>query len=141
MIPDEEVSPIIETMWLSAMESFPNVETYVCHPNVGCSRRELGSFYGQTFMLELRLFFLWMTCWCHGAGIFSSGEVLPLEEEFKYLRVLERIMEQQTDMQTGAVSAEVQIVLVCCGEEGVEARLSIHWLIYVPSLTYGHELE
>ncbi|KAI3362823.1 hypothetical protein L3Q82_001869 [Scortum barcoo] len=77
-----------------------------------------------------------------------GGEVLPQVEEFKYLGVLftsEGKMEREIDRRIGAASAVMHAVGVPDrrGEEGAEskvAKLSIYRSIYVPTLTYGHEL-
>ncbi|KAI3353681.1 hypothetical protein L3Q82_004834 [Scortum barcoo] len=64
------------------------------------------------------------------------GEVLPQVEEFKYLGVLftsEGKMEREIDRRIGAASA----VMRRCTER---RKLSIYRSIYVPTLTYGHEL-
>ncbi|KAI3357004.1 hypothetical protein L3Q82_003641 [Scortum barcoo] len=78
-----------------------------------------------------------------------GGEVLPQVEEFKYLGVLftsEGKMEREIDRRIGAASAVMRSVYGVPdrrGEEGAEskgAKLSIYRSIYVPTLTYGHEL-
>ncbi|TWW60957.1 hypothetical protein D4764_05G0010470 [Takifugu flavidus] len=55
-------------------------------------------------------------------------EILPQVEEFKYLGVLfksEERMEQEIDRRIGAASAVMR---------------TLHQLIFIPTLTYGHEL-
>ncbi|KAI3368473.1 hypothetical protein L3Q82_025489 [Scortum barcoo] len=77
-----------------------------------------------------------------------SGEVLPQVEEFKYLGVLftsEGKMEREIDRRIGAASASyarsVYRTVVVKKELSRKAKLSIyHRSIYVPTLTYGHEL-
>ncbi|KAI3368927.1 hypothetical protein L3Q82_025906 [Scortum barcoo] len=78
-----------------------------------------------------------------------GGEVLPQVEEFKYLGVLftsEGKMEREIDRRIGAASAVMRSVYrtVRGGEEGAESKgwrsFSIYRSIYVPTLTYGHEL-
>ncbi|KAI3360386.1 hypothetical protein L3Q82_002298 [Scortum barcoo] len=77
-----------------------------------------------------------------------GGEVLPQVEEFKYLGVLftsEGKIEREIDRRIGAASAEVmrsvyRTVVVVKKELSRKAKLSIYRSIYVPTLTYGHEL-
>ncbi|KAI3361665.1 hypothetical protein L3Q82_002028 [Scortum barcoo] len=73
-------------------------------------------------------------------------EFLPQVEEFKYLGVLftsEGKMEREMDKWIGAASAVLR-TLVCSvvvkRELSQKAKLSIYWSIYIPTLTYGHEL-
>ncbi|XP_049451749.1 acetylserotonin O-methyltransferase 2 isoform X2 [Epinephelus fuscoguttatus] len=74
------------------------------------------------------------------------GEVLPLVEEFKYLGIFftsEGRMEREIDRRTGAASAVMQALnrsIVVKRELSQKAKLSIYRSIYVPTLTYGHEL-
>ncbi|KAI3352448.1 hypothetical protein L3Q82_005402 [Scortum barcoo] len=76
-----------------------------------------------------------------------GGEVLPQVEEFKYLGVLftsEGKMEREIDRRIGAASAAVMRsvyrTVVVKKELSRKAKLSIYRSIYVPTLTYGHEL-
>ena len=73
-----------------------------------------------------------------------GNENLPQVEELKYLRVLftsEGQMEQEIDRWIGAASALMQALPVVVKKElSQKAKLSIYRLIYVPTLTYGHEL-
>ncbi|KAI3377397.1 hypothetical protein L3Q82_008587, partial [Scortum barcoo] len=76
-----------------------------------------------------------------------SGEVLPQVEEFKYLGVLftsEGKMEREIDRRIGAASAVMRSVyrtVVVKKELSRKKRSSsIYRSIYVPTLTYGHEL-
>ncbi|KAI3373872.1 hypothetical protein L3Q82_021981 [Scortum barcoo] len=75
-----------------------------------------------------------------------GGEVLPQVEEFKYLGVLftsEGKMEREIDRWIGAASAVMRSVyrtVVVKKELSRKAKLSIYRSIYVPTLTYGHEL-
>ncbi|KAI3364615.1 hypothetical protein L3Q82_011394 [Scortum barcoo] len=75
-----------------------------------------------------------------------GGEVLPQVEEFKYLGVLftsEGKMEREIDRRIGAASAVMRSVyrtVVVKKELSRKAKLSIYRSIYVPTLTYGHEL-
>ncbi|KAI3367070.1 hypothetical protein L3Q82_009271 [Scortum barcoo] len=76
-----------------------------------------------------------------------GGEVLPQVEEFKYLGVLftsEGKMEREIDRRIGAASAVMRsvyrTVVVKKAELSRKAKLSIYRSIYVPTLTYGHEL-
>ncbi|KAK7940110.1 hypothetical protein WMY93_003436 [Mugilogobius chulae] len=75
-----------------------------------------------------------------------GGESLPQVEEFKYLGVLftsEGRMEREIDRRIGAASAVMQSlyrIVVVKKELSRKAKLSIYWSIYVPTLTYGHEL-
>ncbi|KAK3530195.1 hypothetical protein QTP86_018065 [Hemibagrus guttatus] len=65
-----------------------------------------------------------------------GGEVLPQVEEFKYLRVLftsEEKMDRENDRRIGAAAAVMRSMYR-------KAKLSIYQSIYVPTLTYGHEL-
>ncbi|KAI3358951.1 hypothetical protein L3Q82_015333 [Scortum barcoo] len=75
-----------------------------------------------------------------------GGEVLPQVEEFKYLGVLftsEGKMEREIDRRIGAASAVMRSVyrtVVVKKELSRKAKLSIYRSVYVPTLTYGHEL-
>ncbi|KAK3514973.1 hypothetical protein QTP70_000742 [Hemibagrus guttatus] len=75
-----------------------------------------------------------------------GGEVLPQVEEFKYLGVLftsEGRMDRETDRQIGAAAAVMRSMyrfVVVKKELSRKAKLSIYQSIYVPTLTYGHEL-
>ncbi|TWW60956.1 hypothetical protein D4764_05G0010460 [Takifugu flavidus] len=73
-------------------------------------------------------------------------EILPQVEEFKYLGVLftsEGRMEQEIDRRIGAASAVMRTLhrsVVVQRELRLSAQLSIYRSIFVPTLTYGHEL-
>ena len=75
-----------------------------------------------------------------------GGELLPQVWEFKYHGVLftsEGRMEREKDRQFGAASAMMRALcraVVVKKELSRKAKLSIYWSIYVPTLTYGHEL-
>ncbi|KAK7915621.1 hypothetical protein WMY93_011382 [Mugilogobius chulae] len=75
-----------------------------------------------------------------------GGESLPQVEEFKYLGVLftsEGRMEREIDRRIGAASAVMQSLyrtVVVKKELSRKAKLLIYRSIYVPTLTYGHEL-
>ena len=75
-----------------------------------------------------------------------GDEVLPQVEEFKYLGILftsEGRMEREIDRRIGAASAVMRVLrrsVVVKRELSRKAKLSIYWSIYVPTLTYGHEL-
>ncbi|KAG1932899.1 hypothetical protein F2P79_020886 [Pimephales promelas] len=75
-----------------------------------------------------------------------GGEILPQVEEFNYLGVLftsEGRMEQEIDRRIGAASAVMRSMyrsVVVKKELSRKAKLLIYWSIYVPTLTYGHEL-
>ncbi|KAI3369206.1 hypothetical protein L3Q82_007445 [Scortum barcoo] len=75
-----------------------------------------------------------------------GGEVLPQVEEFKYLGVLftsEGKMEREIDRRIGAASTVMRSVyrtVVVKKELSRKVKLSIYRSIYVPTLTYGHEL-
>ncbi|KAK3544083.1 hypothetical protein QTP86_001214 [Hemibagrus guttatus] len=75
-----------------------------------------------------------------------GGEVLPQVEEFKYLRVLftsEGRMDREIDRRIGAAAAVMRSMyrsVVVKMELSRKAKLSIYQSIYVPTLTYGHEL-
>ncbi|KAK3562387.1 hypothetical protein QTP86_033524 [Hemibagrus guttatus] len=75
-----------------------------------------------------------------------GGEVLPQVEEFKYLGVLftsEGRMDREIDRRIGAVAAVMRSMyrsVVVKKELSRKVKLSIYQSIYVPTLTYGHEL-
>ncbi|KAK3524816.1 hypothetical protein QTP86_007596 [Hemibagrus guttatus] len=75
-----------------------------------------------------------------------GGEVLPQVEEFKYLGVLftsEGRMDREIDRRIGAAAAIMQSMyrsVVVKKELSWKAKLSIYQSIYIPTLTYGHEL-
>ncbi|KAK3560105.1 hypothetical protein QTP86_033893, partial [Hemibagrus guttatus] len=75
-----------------------------------------------------------------------GGEVLPQVEEFKYLGVLftsEGRMDREIDRRIGAAAAVMRSMyrsVVVKKELSRKAKLSIYQSIYVPTLTYGHEL-
>ena len=75
-----------------------------------------------------------------------GGEFLPQVEEFKYLGVLftsEGRMEREIDRWIGAASAVMRSLyrsVVVKRELSRKAKLSIYQSVYVPTLTYGHEL-
>ncbi|KAK3514648.1 hypothetical protein QTP70_021558 [Hemibagrus guttatus] len=75
-----------------------------------------------------------------------GGEVLPQVEEFKYLGVLftsEGRMDCEIDRQIGAAAAVMRSMyrsVVVKKELSRKAKLSIYQSIYVPTLTYSHEL-
>ncbi|KAK3517314.1 hypothetical protein QTP70_002959 [Hemibagrus guttatus] len=71
-----------------------------------------------------------------------GGELLPQVEEFKYLGVLftsEGRMDHEIDRQIGAAAAVMRSVVVK-KELSQKAKPSIYQSIYVPTITYGHEL-
>ncbi|TWW77392.1 hypothetical protein D4764_12G0007820 [Takifugu flavidus] len=73
-------------------------------------------------------------------------EILPQVEEFKYLGVLftsEGRMEQEINRRIGAASAVMRTLhrsVVVKRELSQKAKLLIYRSIFVPTLTYGHEL-
>ncbi|KAK0137964.1 Delta-1-pyrroline-5-carboxylate synthase [Merluccius polli] len=75
-----------------------------------------------------------------------GDEILPQVEEFKYLGVLftsEGRMEREIDRRIGAASAVMRTLhgsVVVKRELSRKAKLSIYQSIYIPALTYGHEL-
>ncbi|KAK3509762.1 hypothetical protein QTP70_008395 [Hemibagrus guttatus] len=75
-----------------------------------------------------------------------GGELLPQVEEFKYLGVLftsEGRMDREIDRRIGAAAAVMWSMyqsVVVKKELSRKAKLSIYQSIYVPTLTYGHEL-
>ncbi|KAK3512930.1 hypothetical protein QTP70_029086, partial [Hemibagrus guttatus] len=75
-----------------------------------------------------------------------GGEVPPQVEEFKYLGVLftsEGRMDSEIDRRIGAAAAVMRSMyrsVVVKKELSRKAKLSIYQSIYVPTLTYGHEL-
>ncbi|KAK3534617.1 hypothetical protein QTP86_016770, partial [Hemibagrus guttatus] len=75
-----------------------------------------------------------------------GGEVLPQVEEFKYLGVLfmsEGRMDREIDRWIGAAAAVMWSMywsVVVKKELSRKAKLLIYQSIYVPTLTYGHEL-
>ncbi|XP_048880792.1 uncharacterized protein LOC125748552 [Brienomyrus brachyistius] len=72
--------------------------------------------------------------------------VLPQVEEFKYLGILFTsggTMEREIDRRIGAASAVMRALhrsVMVKRELSQKAKLSIYQSIYVPTLTYGHEL-
>ncbi|KAK3527697.1 hypothetical protein QTP86_034170 [Hemibagrus guttatus] len=74
------------------------------------------------------------------------GEFLPQVEEFKYLGVFfttEGRMDRDIDRQIGAAAAVMWSMyrsVVVKKELNRKGKLSIYQSIYVPTLTYGHEL-
>ncbi|KAK3569663.1 hypothetical protein QTP86_002629 [Hemibagrus guttatus] len=75
-----------------------------------------------------------------------GGEVLPQVEDFKYLGVLftsEGRMDREIDRRIGAAAAVMRSMyrsVVMKKELSWKAKLLIYQSIYVPTLTYGHEL-
>ncbi|KAK3535605.1 hypothetical protein QTP70_017246, partial [Hemibagrus guttatus] len=75
-----------------------------------------------------------------------GGEVLPQVEQFKYLGVLftsEGRMDREIDRWISAAAAVMRSMyrsVVVKKELSRKAKLSIYQSIYVPTLTYGHEL-
>ncbi|KAK3518104.1 hypothetical protein QTP70_033329 [Hemibagrus guttatus] len=75
-----------------------------------------------------------------------GGEVLPQVEDFKYLGVLftsEGRMDREIDRWIGAAAAVMRSMyrsVVVKKELSRKAKLLIYQSIYVPTLTYGHEL-
>ncbi|KAK3512519.1 hypothetical protein QTP70_015647, partial [Hemibagrus guttatus] len=75
-----------------------------------------------------------------------GGEVLPQMEEFKYLGVLftsEGRMDREIDRRIGATAAVMRSMyrsVVVKKELSRKAKLWIYQSIYVPTLTYSHEL-
>ncbi len=75
-----------------------------------------------------------------------GGVLLPQVEEFKYLGVLftsEGRMEREIERRIGAASAVMRSMywsIVVKNELSRKAKISIYRSIYVPTLTYGHEL-
>ncbi|KAK3544860.1 hypothetical protein QTP86_027529, partial [Hemibagrus guttatus] len=75
-----------------------------------------------------------------------GGELLPQVEEFKYLGILftsEGRMDCEIDRQISAVAAVMWSMyrsVVVKKELSRKVKLSIYQSIYVPTLTYGHEL-
>ncbi|KAK3566641.1 hypothetical protein QTP86_001840 [Hemibagrus guttatus] len=75
-----------------------------------------------------------------------GGEVLPQVEEFKYLGVLftsEGRMDCEIDRRIGAAAAVMRSMyrsVVVKKELSRKKKLSIYQSIYIPTLTYGHEL-
>ncbi len=72
-----------------------------------------------------------------------GGVLLPQVEEFRYLGVLftsEGRMEREIDRRIGAVMRSMYRSVVVKKELSRKAKLSIYRSIYVPTLTYVHEL-
>ena len=75
-----------------------------------------------------------------------GNEVLRQVEEFRYLGILftsEGRMEREVDRRIGAASAVMRALrrsVLVKRELSRKAKLSVYWSIYVPTLTYGHEL-
>ncbi|KAK3530739.1 hypothetical protein QTP70_000755 [Hemibagrus guttatus] len=78
--------------------------------------------------------------------LYVGGELLPQVEEFKYLGVLftsEGRIDREIDRRIGAVAAVMRSMyqsVVVKKELSQKAKLSIYQSIYIPTLTYGHEL-
>ncbi|KAK3540649.1 hypothetical protein QTP70_034466 [Hemibagrus guttatus] len=83
---------------------------------------------------------------CEAAGMRDGGEVLSQVEQFKYLGVLftsEGRMDREIDRRIGTAAAVMRSMyrsVVVKKELSWKAKLSIYQSIYVPILTYGHEL-
>jgi len=75
-----------------------------------------------------------------------GNELLPQGKEFKYLGVLftsEGKMEREMDRRIGAASSVMRALyrsVVVKRELSRKVKLSIYRSIYIPTLTYGHEL-
>ncbi|KAK3518183.1 hypothetical protein QTP70_033879 [Hemibagrus guttatus] len=75
-----------------------------------------------------------------------GGEFLPQVKEFKYLRVLfmsDGRMDREIDRRIGAAAAVMQSMyrsVVVKKELSRKVKFSVYQSIYVPTLTYGHEL-
>uniref|UniRef100_A0A8C2ZC47 Reverse transcriptase domain-containing protein n=1 Tax=Cyclopterus lumpus TaxID=8103 RepID=A0A8C2ZC47_CYCLU len=75
-----------------------------------------------------------------------GANCLPQAKEFKYLGVLftsEGKVEREIDRRIGAAAAVKQALyrsVLVKRELSRKAKLSIYWSVYVPTLTYGHEL-
>ncbi|KAK3514353.1 hypothetical protein QTP70_015882 [Hemibagrus guttatus] len=84
--------------------------------------------------------------WFSTGTLQVGGEVLPQVEEFKYLGILftsEGRMDREIDRRIGAAAAVMRSMyrsVVVKKELSWKAKLSIYQSIYVPTLTYGHEL-
>uniref|UniRef100_A0A8C6LH54 DUF4371 domain-containing protein n=1 Tax=Nothobranchius furzeri TaxID=105023 RepID=A0A8C6LH54_NOTFU len=82
----------------------------------------------------------------HGRFLTHATLYLPQVEEFEYLRVLfmsEGRRDREIDRRIGSASAVMRmqsLSVVVKRELSQKARLSIYRSIYVPILTYGHEL-
>ncbi|XP_048870381.1 uncharacterized protein LOC125742436 [Brienomyrus brachyistius] len=72
------------------------------------------------------------------------AEILPQVEEFKYLGVSftsEGRRDRELDRRVGAASAVFQALhRFVVAKKELKAKLSIYWTIFVPTLTYGHQL-
>ncbi len=79
-------------------------------------------------------------------SLWVGSELLPQAKEFKYLGVLftrEGKTECETGRWIGAAAAVMQALywtVVVIRELSQKAKLSVYQLIYVPTLTFGHEL-
>ena len=79
-------------------------------------------------------------------SLWVGNEILPQVEEFEYLGVLftsKGRMEREIDGRIGAASAVLRALhrpVVVKKELSQKVKLSIYWSIYIPILTYGHEL-
>ncbi len=78
-------------------------------------------------------------------SLWFGSELLLQTEEFKYLWVLftsEGRMKRELDRQIGAASAVMQALhrIILKKKLSRKVKLSIYQSIYVPALTYGHEL-
>ncbi|XP_068430322.1 uncharacterized protein pdzph1 [Clinocottus analis] len=81
------------------------------------------------------------------AALYQVGQECPPQaKEFKYLGVLftsECKMEREIDRRIGAAAAVKQALhrsVLAQRELRRKEKLSIYWSVYVPILTYGHEL-
>ncbi|KAF7644351.1 hypothetical protein LDENG_00223640 [Lucifuga dentata] len=86
-------------------------------------------------------------CWTKvDCSLQVRGESLPQTEEFKYLGVLFMSggkMEHKIDRRIGAASEVLRKLywtVMVKRELSQKARLSIYQSVYIPILTYGHEL-
>jgi len=83
----------------------------------------------------------WKEC-----SLWVGDESLPHAEELKYLGILftsDGRLKGEKDRRTGVSSAVSSVLLwsvMMKRELSQKTKLSIYWSIFVPNLTYGHEI-
>ena len=75
-----------------------------------------------------------------------GNEILPQVEDFKYLGSCSRVRDEWSVRLTGGIGAASAVLralhrpVVVKRKLSQKAKLFIYWSIYVPILTYGHDL-
>ncbi|KAL6462549.1 hypothetical protein MHYP_G00289710 [Metynnis hypsauchen] len=106
-----------------------------------CEAMKISTSKSETMVLSMVLSRKRVEC-----SVQVGCEFLPQVEEFKYLGILftsEGRMEREVDRRIGAASAVMWTLyrsVMVKRELSQKAKLSIYRSIYVPTLTYGHEL-